>query len=57
MEVSSELTVAELVRELRLGNGPVAVEVNRAVIPRAEHTRHTVHEGDEVEVVHFVGGG
>jgi sulfur carrier protein len=35
----------------------VAVEVNRAVVPRALHSEHRVRSGDEIEIVHFVGGG
>lgn len=50
-------TVAELVRALGLEGRPVAVEVNRRVVPKAEHGARRVGEGDRIEVVHFVGGG
>jgi sulfur carrier protein len=56
-EVPDGLTVRELVVHLALGDGPVAVEVNREVVPRAEHASRTVAEGDTIEIVHFVGGG
>jgi sulfur carrier protein len=49
-------TVAGLVQALGLG-GPVAVERNRDVVPRAEHPTTVLTEGDVVEIVHFVGGG
>ena len=55
--VPDGLSVAELVRHLGLGEGPVAVEINRALVPRAEHATHAVSAGDVVEIVHFVGGG
>jgi len=55
--VPDGLSVAELVRHLGLGDGPVAVEINRAIVPRAEHATHAVSAGDVVEIVHFVGGG
>jgi sulfur carrier protein len=51
------LTVSALVQELQLGDGPVAVEINRAIVVRAQHATHVVQDGDEVEIVHFVGGG
>ena len=51
------LTVSALVAELKLGDGPVAVEINRAIVVRAEHPTHRVQDGDEIEIVHFVGGG
>jgi len=57
MEVADGLTVAALVAHLGLGPGPVAVERNREVVPRAEHASTLLAEGDHVEIVHFVGGG
>ena len=50
-------TVQGLVEMLGLTQGPVAVELNRQVVPRAEHASVTLGEGDVVEIVHFVGGG
>lgn len=56
-DVPDDLTVRDLVVHLGLGDGPVAVEVNREIIPRAEHATRRVNGGDSVEIVHFVGGG
>ena len=50
-------TVADLVREVGLEGKRVAVEVNRRVVPRAEHGTRYLADGDRVEVVTFVGGG
>ena len=50
-------TVADLVAVLGLGPRRIAVEVNRAVVPRAEYGAHALRDGDAVEVIHFVGGG
>ena len=50
-------TVADLVGTLGLGARRIAVEVNRAVVPRAEYPSTTLRDGDAVEVIHFVGGG
>lgn len=57
LEVPDRLTVRALVVHLGLGGGPVAVEVNREIVPRAEHESREVHEKDAIEIVHFVGGG
>ncbi len=51
------LTVRELVEHLGLADGPVAVERNRTIVPRAEHGTTPVEPGDVIEIVHFVGGG
>jgi thiamine biosynthesis protein ThiS len=56
-EVAERVTVAALLRELGIADGPVAVERNRAIVPRAEHEATTLSEGDQLEVVQFVGGG
>ena len=56
-EVPDGVTVSTLVAHLGLGDGPVAVEINGAVVPRARHGDHRVQPGDVVEIVHFVGGG
>ena len=57
MGVSEGLTVRALVEQLGLGGGPVAVERNGEVVPRAEHATTLVQQGDTIEIVHFVGGG
>ena len=56
-EVPSGLTVRGLVEHLGLTDGPVAVERNREVVPRAEHPSTELAAGDVLEIVHFVGGG
>ena len=56
-EVTDGVTVSALLEELALTSGPVAVEINRAIVPRATHASHVVQAGDAIEIVHFVGGG
>jgi sulfur carrier protein len=56
-EVPGTTTVRDLVAGLGLPPGPMAVEVNRDVVPRARHAEHVLTEGDRVEVVTLVGGG
>jgi sulfur carrier protein len=56
-EVDPGTTVRSLLEQLGLTSGPVAVERNREVVPRAEHETTALAEGDVLEVVHFVGGG
>ena len=51
------LTVAALVEELGLDRKRVAVEVNRELVPLPQQPGRSLAEGDEVEVVRFVGGG
>jgi len=52
-----EATVADLIAVLGLGPRRVAVEVNRALVPRADYAATRLADGDAVEIIHFVGGG
>lgn len=56
-DVASGITVRELLAVLGAADGPVAVERNRAIVPRAEHGSTVLADGDHLEVVQFVGGG
>ena len=51
------LTVSELLSHLAIDSRRVAVELNLAVLKRATFDTTMVNEGDEVEIVNFVGGG
>ena len=51
------ITITELVNELGLDPHRVAVERNLAVVPRAQLAKTKVEDGDDYEIVHFVGGG
>jgi sulfur carrier protein len=50
-------TLEQLIAELGLKGDRVAVEHNGQIVPRATWPQTPIHEGDEFEVVHFVGGG
>ncbi|MDX1683418.1 MAG: sulfur carrier protein ThiS [Phycisphaeraceae bacterium] len=56
-EIEADATVADLLNDLDLAGRPAAVEVNRTLVPRAEHAGHRLAAGDTVEVVTLVGGG
>ncbi len=56
-ELSEPLTVSQLLAKLGIDSRRVAVEHNLVVLKRAAFERATVKDGDEVEIVNFVGGG
>jgi len=53
---SAPVTLAKLVEQLGMKQDRVAVELNRSIVPR-EQWAETLAEGDQLEIVHFVGGG
>ena len=56
-DIPTGLSVRGLVETLGLGDGPVAVEKNREIVPRALHAETPIAENDVLEIVHLVGGG
>lgn len=56
-DVPEGTTVAALLALVGAPAAGVAVEVNRAVVRRAEHAARALAPGDRVEVVTLVGGG
>jgi thiamine biosynthesis protein ThiS len=55
--VRDGLTIADLALELGLEPTRVAVERNLEVVPRSRLPEVAVEDGDEFEIVTFVGGG
>jgi sulfur carrier protein len=49
--------VLELLEELKITVGRVAVEVNMVIVRRTEYEQFRLNDGDVVEIVNFVGGG
>jgi thiamine biosynthesis protein ThiS len=56
-ELAPLTSVGALLEDLGLDLRRVAVELNRRILKRAELDQVRVREGDEIEVVTFVGGG
>ena len=50
-------TVAELLREIGLDTRKVAVERNEEIVPRSTYAAAALAAGDQLEIVHFIGGG
>ena len=53
----TSVRLSELVRQLSLAPQRIAIEVNREIVRRSDWEHTEVHDGDRVEIVHFVGGG
>jgi thiazole synthase len=56
-QITTGVTLLELLQELELDPRAVVVEHNRKIVRRVGLEGVTVHEGDAIELVHFVGGG
>jgi thiamine biosynthesis protein ThiS len=53
----TSMTVSELLGHLSIDSRRVAVEHNLVVVKRAAFDDTVVRDGDQIEIVNFVGGG
>jgi sulfur carrier protein len=56
-EFSAGSSVEAILTALKLHPQAVVVEVNRDIIDRETYSTRLLAEGDQVEVIRFVGGG
>jgi thiamine biosynthesis protein ThiS len=56
-ELSDPISLSELITQLNLPAGRIAVELNRNVVRRNDWSTTMLADGDSLEIVHFVGGG
>ena len=56
-DVAGPLTLTALLAHLKVDPRRVAVEHNLNVVKRGNYDSTRIEEGDEIEIVNFVGGG
>jgi sulfur carrier protein len=56
-QVLASKTLGALVEHLGMKSDRVAIELNREIVPRDQWPQTPLHDGDRLEIVHFVGGG
>jgi sulfur carrier protein len=54
---SDALNLAQLIEQLGMKGDRVAAELNREIVTRAQWSETALKDGDQLEIVHFVGGG
>jgi thiamine biosynthesis protein ThiS len=56
-ELAAPVSVSALLQQLDIDARRVAVELNLSVVKKTAYDSSVIKEGDEVEIVNFVGGG
>ncbi len=51
------MTVAAYLNSISCNTARVAVEQNGSIVPKAQYNTTVLNDGDEIEIVQFVGGG
>ena len=55
--VPDGVSITEMLNEIGIDPARVAVERNLEIVPRSSLSELCVENGDNYEIVHFVGGG
>jgi sulfur carrier protein len=55
--IKPSTSVAALLAENGYADRRVAVEINHEIVPKSAHVQRLLHDGDNVEIVHALGGG
>lgn len=56
-ELEDHSSIADLVKKLMPDAKKIAVELNREIVPRSEYHDRLLQAGDQLEIVHAIGGG
>jgi len=56
-EISTDVTITDLLQELDLANTSVVIVLNQTIIQQKETNDISLKEGDTLELIRFVGGG
>ena len=56
-DVPAGYTAEKLVEAMALTGKRIAMEVNKEIVPRSRYSQLTFEAGDQIEIVHAVGGG
>lgn len=56
-DFAAPLSVTQLLAVIGLEMRKVAVELNEEIVPRSRYRETALSTGDQIEIVHFIGGG
>ena len=55
--ILDKLTLAELIKDLKIPLNKVAIEINKEIVNKKKINKIKLKDKDIVEIVHFIGGG
>ena len=56
-KINTETNLNQLLNKLKIQKTKVAIEVNGAIVEKNKYLKVILNKGDNVEIVHFIGGG
>ena len=55
-EITTETNLNQLLNKLKIKKTKVAIELNGVIVEKNKYPKVILNKGDEVEIVHFIGG-
>tara|TARA_A100001015_G_scaffold209830_1_gene235019 strand:+ start:3585 stop:3788 length:204 start_codon:yes stop_codon:yes gene_type:complete len=55
--IKSNYSILDLLKKYKLVNKKVAIEHNGTIVPKTSYKKKYLKDNDQVEIVHFIGGG
>ena len=49
--------IVDLIEKLGLNIDKLAIERNLEIVPKSNYSEINIADGDQIEIVHFIGGG
>ena len=56
-EINTETNLNQLLNKLKIKKTKVAIELNGVIVEKNKYPKVILNKGDEVEIVHSIGGG
>ena len=56
-EINNEINLNQLLDKLKIQKTKVAIEVNGVIVEKKQYPKVILNKDDQVEIVHFIGGG
>ena len=55
--IKSNYSILDLLKKYKLANKKIAIEHNGVIVPKTSYKKKYLKNNDQVEIVHFIGGG
>ena len=55
--IKSNYSILDLLKKYKLANKKVAIEHNGIIVPKMNYKKKYLKNNDQIEIVHFIGGG
>ena len=55
--ISDNYKISDLIKELKIPLKKVAIELNQEIIDKKRTSKINLKKNDNIEIVHFIGGG